>query len=88
VLTQQYAPDDVVGRDYYRPVGHGAERDVAQRMPRLRRIVRGEPSGTIGAGTPATDAGERPPAVDAGDEPDWPADQNADRIAPGEEERG
>ncbi|HKE65535.1 MAG TPA: replication-associated recombination protein A [Micromonosporaceae bacterium] len=88
VLTQQYAPDDVVGRDYYRPVGHGAERDVAQRLPRLRRIVRGEPSGTIGAGTPATDAGERPPAVDAGDEPDWPADRIADRIAPGEEERG
>jgi putative ATPase len=41
VLTQQYAPDDVAGRDYYLPGRHGAERAVAQRLPRLRRIVRG-----------------------------------------------
>jgi putative ATPase len=43
VVTQQYPPDDVVGRDYYRPTGHGAERAVADRLPRLRRIVRGAP---------------------------------------------
>lgn len=49
VLTQQYAPDDIVDRDYYRPVGHGTERDIADRLPRLRRIVRGSASGTIGA---------------------------------------
>ena len=49
VLTQQYAPDEVVGRDYYRPLGHGDERDVSERLPRLRRIVRGASSGTIGA---------------------------------------
>ncbi|HEY7176232.1 MAG TPA: replication-associated recombination protein A, partial [Micromonosporaceae bacterium] len=54
VLTQQYAPDDIVGRDYYRPVGHGAEKDVAERLPRLRRIVRGAGSGTIGSDTPAS----------------------------------
>jgi putative ATPase len=41
VVTQQYPPDDVVGRDYYRPTGHGAERAVAERLPRLRRLVRG-----------------------------------------------
>ncbi len=41
VLTQQYPPDEVVGRDYYRPSGHGAERAVAERVARLRRIVRG-----------------------------------------------
>src|SRR5438105_7129589 len=41
VVTQQYPPDDVVGRDYYLPTGHGAERAVAERLPRLRRLVRG-----------------------------------------------
>lgn len=44
VATQQYPPDEVVGRDYYQPTGHGAERAVAERLPRLRRIVRGETS--------------------------------------------
>ncbi|WP_157756712.1 replication-associated recombination protein A [Plantactinospora sp. KBS50] len=43
VLTQQYAPDDLVGVDYYRPAGHGAERAVAGRLPALRGIVRGLP---------------------------------------------
>ncbi|WP_112277108.1 replication-associated recombination protein A [Lentzea terrae] len=42
VLTQQYAPDDLVGRDYYEPTGRGAERAVAERLPRLRRVIRGE----------------------------------------------
>jgi putative ATPase len=41
VVTQQYVPDDLVGADYYRPTDHGAERAVAERLPRLRRIVRG-----------------------------------------------
>jgi putative ATPase len=42
VLTQQYAPDDLVGRDYYEPTGRGNERAVAERLPRLRRVIRGE----------------------------------------------
>ncbi|MGI5501099.1 replication-associated recombination protein A [Lentzea sp. CA-135723] len=42
VLTQQYAPDDLVGRDYYAPTGRGAERAVAERLPKLRRVIRGE----------------------------------------------
>ena len=42
VLTQQYPPDDLVGRDYYEPRGHGAERSLAERLSRLRRIIRGE----------------------------------------------
>jgi putative ATPase len=47
VVTQQYPPDDVVGRDYYVPTTHGAERAVADRLPRLRRLVRGtEPEGS------------------------------------------
>ncbi|HEY2947191.1 MAG TPA: replication-associated recombination protein A [Micromonosporaceae bacterium] len=43
VVTQQYPPDDLAGVDYYRPSEHGAERAVADRLPRLRRLVRGEP---------------------------------------------
>ena len=41
VLAQQYPPDALVGRDYYRPTSHGAERTLAERLPRLRRAVRG-----------------------------------------------
>lgn len=41
VLPQQYAPDGLVGVDYYDPTVHGAERELAQRVPKLRRIVRG-----------------------------------------------
>jgi putative ATPase len=43
VVTQQYPPDDLVGSDYYRPGQHGAERAVAERLSRLRRVVRGGP---------------------------------------------
>jgi len=42
VVTQQYAPDELAGVDYYRPGDHGAEKAVAARLPALRRIVRGE----------------------------------------------
>ncbi len=42
VLTQQYAPDDVAGREYYRPTGHGAERAVAERLAKLRTVVRAD----------------------------------------------
>ncbi len=41
VLAQQYPPDELVGRDYYRPTQHGAERTLADRLPKLRRTVRG-----------------------------------------------
>jgi putative ATPase len=41
VVTQRYAPEGLDDRDYYRPSGHGGERAVAERLPRLRRIVRG-----------------------------------------------
>jgi putative ATPase len=41
VLAQQYPPDALVGRDYYQPSGHGAERALSERMIRLRRIIRG-----------------------------------------------
>ena len=45
VLTQQYPPDDLVGVDYYQPTAHGAERAVADRLSRLRRIIRGTSEG-------------------------------------------
>ncbi|GAA2370357.1 replication-associated recombination protein A [Dactylosporangium salmoneum] len=41
VVQQQYAPEGLGDREYYRPTGHGAERAVAERLPKLRRIVRG-----------------------------------------------
>ena len=41
VLRQQYPPDDVVGVDYYAPTGRGHERVLAERLPKLRRVVRG-----------------------------------------------
>jgi putative ATPase len=42
VIAQQYPPDELVGRDYYEPTNHGAERTLAERLPKLRRAVRGE----------------------------------------------
>ncbi|GLW94424.1 replication-associated recombination protein A [Actinokineospora globicatena] len=42
VLTQQYPPDDLRGRDYYEPTQRGAERHLADRVPKLRRVIRGE----------------------------------------------
>jgi putative ATPase len=42
VLAQQYPPDELVGRDYYRPTARGAERALAERLPKLRRAVRGD----------------------------------------------
>lgn len=41
VVEQQYAPDDVVGRVYYKPTVFGAERALGERVQRLRSIVRG-----------------------------------------------
>ncbi|GAA4446419.1 replication-associated recombination protein A [Actinokineospora soli] len=40
VLAQQYPPDDLVGRDYYNPTNRGSERALAERLPKLRRVIR------------------------------------------------
>ena len=40
VVPQQYPPDDVVGVDYYKPTSHGAEREIAGRLDKLRAIIR------------------------------------------------
>jgi putative ATPase len=42
VVPQRYAPDDVAAREYYRPSGHGAERALAERVAKLRTVVRSE----------------------------------------------
>jgi putative ATPase len=52
VVTQQYPPDDLAGVDYYRPSEHGAEKAIADRLPRLRRAVRGEPADAAATVTP------------------------------------
>jgi putative ATPase len=46
VVTQQYPPDDLVGRDYYTPTTRGAERALGDRVERLRRVVRGTSGGS------------------------------------------
>ena len=42
IARQQYVPDDLVGRDYYTPTANGAERSIAERLEKIRRIVRGK----------------------------------------------
>ncbi|WP_432533549.1 replication-associated recombination protein A [Kineococcus arenarius] len=41
VAAQQYAPDELVGRDYYLPTDRGFEAQLRERLARLRRLVRG-----------------------------------------------
>ncbi len=40
VVPQQYAPDAVDGKDYYRPTQHGAEAGMSDRLSKLRAILR------------------------------------------------
>jgi putative ATPase len=42
VVEQQYPPDEVLGRDYYRPYDRGGERAATERLAALRTAVRGE----------------------------------------------
>ena len=41
VASQQYAPDAVLGRTYYRPTQHGAESRLVELWERLRSLLRG-----------------------------------------------
>ncbi|WP_053353586.1 replication-associated recombination protein A [Leucobacter musarum] len=41
VSTQQYLPDELRDRVYYAPTQHGNEREVSDRLEKLRRITRG-----------------------------------------------
>jgi putative ATPase len=40
VVPQQYPPNELMGVDYYRPTAHGAEREIASRVEKLRAIIR------------------------------------------------
>ncbi|SDJ16343.1 putative ATPase [Frankineae bacterium MT45] len=42
VLAQQYPPDELVGRDYFHPTSRGAERQLQERVARLRAVIRNE----------------------------------------------
>jgi putative ATPase len=79
VVTQQYAPDDLAGADYYRPSEHGAERAVSDRVPRLRRIVRGlaAPPRPPSATGPADTASATAPGRAAGGAPAADASQSS-----------
>ena len=70
VVRQQYVPDDLIGADYYHPTDHGAERAVGERLPRLRRIVRGPSAGPgprpPGAGGAQGPSGDGPKTNDSG----------------------
>ena len=57
IAAQQYPPDELVGRDYYRPAGRGAERPVAERLPKLRQAVRG--TGSASGARESSDEGSR-----------------------------
>ncbi|MDQ6851709.1 MAG: replication-associated recombination protein A [Actinomycetota bacterium] len=41
VVEQQYPPDELIGRDYYQPAPHGAERQLVERLAKLRAAIRG-----------------------------------------------
>jgi putative ATPase len=40
VVPQQYPPDELIGANYFRPTNHGAEREIAGRLDKLRAIIR------------------------------------------------
>ena len=42
VVAQQYAPDPVVGREYYSPGDLGVERVASERLAGLREVLRGD----------------------------------------------
>jgi putative ATPase len=52
VVPQQYAPDPVRERTYYRPTKHGAEAAYGERLDKVRRILRGN-AADVTPGTPA-----------------------------------
>jgi putative ATPase len=42
VVAQEYLPTELRGKRYYEPTDHGNERDVAARLEKLLRIIRGK----------------------------------------------
>jgi putative ATPase len=50
VVQQDYLPDELADREYYRPTDRGAERAAAARLATLREIVRGRRYGADAEG--------------------------------------
>jgi putative ATPase len=42
VATQQYPPDELVGKNYYEPGQRGNERQISDRLAKLRAVIRGQ----------------------------------------------
>ncbi len=55
VVTQQYPPTELVGRDYYTPSDRGAEAAMVDRVARLRALLR---AGAPAAGHPQPERGQ------------------------------
>jgi putative ATPase len=53
IAEQQYAPDVIAGREYYRPTKHGMEARFAEVLDRIRGVLR--PSANRNADRDATD---------------------------------
>jgi putative ATPase len=78
VVPQQYPPDALVGKDYYRPTTRGAEARLVERLAKLRAIVRRQlrehrseerAIGGRAAGSrrePASGGGQRGPSAERG----------------------
>ena len=84
VVAQQYAPDPVVGREYYSPGGLGVERVASERLAGLREVLRGD------RGVVPEDAatGFRPrckPAPPTVPDPHPPTDEELSALATQEE---
>lgn len=42
VAEQEYLPDELAGREYYQPTDRGYERNITERLTRIRQILRGD----------------------------------------------
>ena len=76
LVRQQYAPDEVADRTYYSPSGIGAEGPLAQRLARVREVVRGTPAESADAA-----AGFRPRC-----DPPLPTDEEKRALGSGEQD--
>ena len=56
IVSQQYLPDELVGRQYYQPTTNGREHMISERVERLRAVINNEP-----VSEPVTPA-KQPPA--------------------------
>lgn len=41
IVGQRYAPEEIAGREYYRPTGHGGERRIRELLATIRKRLRG-----------------------------------------------